>query len=69
MKCHDLPIGRNSDESKFLVKAFQNTDEHGEVCSVGCYPGDKAMISDSKKNSEKKLLVSQNDESLMMLVF
>jgi alkyl hydroperoxide reductase subunit AhpC len=28
----DLPVGRNVDETLRLVKAFQYTDEFGEVC-------------------------------------
>ena len=28
----DLPVGRNVDETLRLVKAFQHTDIHGEVC-------------------------------------
>ena len=28
----DLPVGRNVDEVLRLVKAFQYTDEFGEVC-------------------------------------
>ena len=29
---NDLPVGRNVDEILRLVKAFQYTDEYGEVC-------------------------------------
>ena len=28
----DLPVGRNVDETLRLVRAFQHTDIHGEVC-------------------------------------
>ncbi len=29
---NDLPVGRNVEEILRIVKAFQYTDEHGEVC-------------------------------------
>ncbi|KAI9145858.1 peroxiredoxin [Paraphysoderma sedebokerense] len=32
MQCNDLPVGRSVDETLRLVKAFQYTDVHGEVC-------------------------------------
>ena len=32
MTISDLPVGRNIDEVLRLVKAFQYTDEFGEVC-------------------------------------
>ena len=32
MSFNDLPVGRNVQEVLRLVKAFQYTDEHGEVC-------------------------------------
>ena len=47
----DLPVGRNVDEILRLVKAFQYTDEFGEVCPSGWKPGDRTMVADP--NSEK----------------
>ena len=39
----DLPVGRNVDETLRLVKAFQYTDEHGEVCPASWTPGKATM--------------------------
>lgn len=39
----DLPVGRNVDETIRLVKAFQHTDEFGEVCPASWKPGAKTM--------------------------
>ena len=30
MSMNDLPVGRNVDETLRMMRAFQNTDEHGE---------------------------------------
>ncbi|CAK8681027.1 unnamed protein product [Clavelina lepadiformis] len=40
---NDLPVGRNVDEVLRLVKAFQFTDKHGEVCPASWTPGSKTM--------------------------
>ena len=42
----DLPVGRNVDETLRLVKAFQYTDEFGEVCPASWRPGKKTMHAD-----------------------
>ncbi len=42
----DLPVGRNVDETLRLVKAFQYTDEFGEVCPASWRPGSKTMVAD-----------------------
>lgn len=42
----DLPVGRNVDETLRLVKAFQYTDEFGEVCPASWKPGAKTMHAD-----------------------
>ncbi len=39
----DLPVGRNVDETIRLVKAFQYTDLHGEVCPASWTPGKATM--------------------------
>lgn len=46
MTINDLPVGRSVDETLRLVKAFQFTDEHGEVCPAGWTPGAKTMKAD-----------------------
>ena len=48
---NDLPVGRNVDETLRMVKAFQYTDEHGEVCPSGWQPGQETMVPDV--NSDK----------------
>jgi peroxiredoxin (alkyl hydroperoxide reductase subunit C) len=45
---NDNPVGRNVDETLRLVKAYQYTDEHGEVCPANWQPGDKTMVADPK---------------------
>lgn len=39
----DFPVGRSVDEVLRLVKAFQFTDKHGEVCPAGWKPGDATI--------------------------
>ena len=46
MSVSDLPVGRNVEETLRLVKAFQYTDEHGEVCPSGWEPGKATMVAD-----------------------
>ena len=43
MSMNDLPVGRNVDETLRLVRAFQYTDEHGEVCPAQWTPGKATM--------------------------
>lgn len=43
---NDLPVGRNVDEYLRLVKAFQFTDKHGEVCPANWKPGLKSLKAD-----------------------
>lgn len=48
---NDLPVGRDVTEVLRLVKAFQHTDVHGEVCPMGWNEGDDTIIpnpNDSK---------------------
>lgn len=49
---NDLPVGRSVDETLRLVKAFQYTDRHGEVCPANWKPGDKTIVPDVKSSKE-----------------
>ena len=40
---NDIQVGRSVDEVLRLVKAFQFTDIHGEVCPEGWIPGQAAV--------------------------
>nr|CAB3265142.1 peroxiredoxin-like [Phallusia mammillata] len=43
LSINDLPVGRSVDEVLRLVKAFQFTDKHGEVCPASWTPGSKTI--------------------------
>ncbi|EJF60889.1 peroxiredoxin [Dichomitus squalens LYAD-421 SS1] len=43
---NDLPVGRSVEETIRLVKAFQFTDEHGEVCPANWTEGTKTIKAD-----------------------
>jgi alkyl hydroperoxide reductase subunit AhpC len=55
---NEPPVGRSVDETLRLVKAFQYTDTHDEVCPVNWTPG-KATI---KPHPEKKLEYFANQQ-------
>lgn len=59
--CNDLPVGRNVDEIIRLVKAFQFTDEHGEVCPANWQPGDLTMKADPSES--KKYFEAANESN------
>ncbi|KAI0312675.1 thioredoxin-like protein [Amylostereum chailletii] len=46
MTINDSPVGRSVDEALRLVKAFQYTDEHGEVCPVNWSEGSRTIKGD-----------------------
>ncbi|WRT68604.1 uncharacterized protein IL334_005582 [Kwoniella shivajii] len=48
MHVHDLPVGRSVEESIRLIKAFQFTDEHGEVCPAGWEEGKETIDTSNK---------------------
>lgn len=50
--CNDLPVGRNVDEIIRLVKAFQFTEEHGEVCPANWQPGELTMKADPTESKK-----------------
>lgn len=50
--CNDLPVGRSVDEIIRLVKAFQYTEEHGEVCPLNWQPGALTMNADPIASKE-----------------
>ncbi|CDS40340.1 Peroxiredoxin 2 [Echinococcus multilocularis] len=43
IQINDNQVGRSVDEALRLVKAFQFTDRHGEVCPVNWHPGEKGI--------------------------
>ena len=43
---NDLTFGLNSDEVLRMVKDFQYTDVHGEVCPLGWTPGATTILPD-----------------------
>ncbi|KAL0575780.1 cTPxI [Marasmius crinis-equi] len=49
---NDLPVGRSVDETIRLVKAFQFTDKHGEVCPANWSEGGKTIKADPKNSLE-----------------
>ncbi|KAF8577514.1 peroxiredoxin [Ramaria rubella] len=49
---NDLPVGRSVDETLRLIKAFQFTDLHGEVCPVNWTEGSKTMKADPQGSLE-----------------
>ncbi|KAF8623878.1 hypothetical protein AX17_007279 [Amanita inopinata Kibby_2008] len=49
---NDLPVGRSVDETVRLVKAFQFTDKHGEVCPANWTEGSKTIKTDPQGSLE-----------------
>ncbi|KAJ6532896.1 thioredoxin-like protein [Mycena vulgaris] len=49
---NDLPVGRSVEETVRLVKAFQFTDQYGEVCPANWTEGSKTMKADPKGSLE-----------------
>ncbi|PPR00218.1 hypothetical protein CVT24_004957 [Panaeolus cyanescens] len=43
---NDLPVGRSVDETIRLIKAFQFTDQYGEVCPANWTEGSKTIKTD-----------------------
>ncbi|RMG99883.1 MAG: peroxiredoxin [Deltaproteobacteria bacterium] len=49
---NDLPVGRSVKEALRLIKAFQYTDEHGEVCPADWEDGADTIVPDPEKAKE-----------------
>lgn len=49
---NDLPVGRSVDETLRLLKAFQFTDIHGEVCPANWTPGADTIKPSPKESLE-----------------
>ena len=49
---NDLPVGRSVDETLRLLKAFQFTDEHGEVCPANWQEGADTIKPTPKDSQE-----------------
>jgi alkyl hydroperoxide reductase subunit AhpC len=49
---NNLSVGRKVEETLRLVKGYQYTAEHGEVCPAGWDEGKDTMIPDPKKSKE-----------------
>jgi peroxiredoxin 3 len=51
---NDLPVGRSVDETLRLIKAFQFTDKHGEVCPANWdEKSNKSTIKPDPKGSQE----------------
>eukprot|EP00887_Chlorella_sp_A99_P004889 scaffold4.g4889.t1 len=51
-RVNDLPVGRSVDETLRLLKAFQFTDKHGEVCPANWTPGADTIKPNPKDSLE-----------------
>ncbi|KAL6774132.1 PRX2 [Auxenochlorella protothecoides x Auxenochlorella symbiontica] len=49
---NDLPVGRSVDETLRLLKAFQFTDKHGEVCPANWKEGEDTIKPSPKASLE-----------------
>ncbi|KAF8179929.1 thioredoxin-like protein [Mycena galopus ATCC 62051] len=49
---NDLPVGRSVEETTRLIKAFQFTDQYGEVCPANWTEGGKTIKADPKASLE-----------------
>lgn len=51
---NDLPVGRSVDETLRLIKAFQYTDKHGEVCPANWEPNKPTINPKNAKDYFEK---------------
>ncbi len=49
---HNLPVGRSTDETLRVIKAFQFVAKHGEVCPANWSEGKSTMKADTKGSKE-----------------
>ncbi len=49
---HNLPVGRSTDETLRVIKAFQYVAKHGEVCPANWSEGKITMKADPKGSKE-----------------
>jgi len=49
---NDAPVGRSVDETIRLIKAFQYSDLHGEVCPANWKPGESTIKPDQDEKQE-----------------
>ncbi|GAA5876934.1 hypothetical protein JCM3774_000543 [Rhodotorula dairenensis] len=61
---NDLPVGRSVDETIRLVKAFQFTDEHGEVCPANWDESKNNATIKPDPTSSKEYFASANKDSM-----
>lgn len=49
---HDLPVGRNVDETLRVLEALQTVGKTGEVCPANWTKGGKTMVPDTEKSKK-----------------
>ncbi|ORY59887.1 peroxiredoxin [Leucosporidium creatinivorum] len=59
---NDLPVGRSVEETIRLVKAFQFTDEHGEVCPASWDPETNASTIKTDPKAKLEYFKEQNPD-------
>ena len=64
MQITDAPVGRDVDETLRLIKAFQFTDLHGEVCPHGWKEGQKTIKPEQDLKNEYFSQVYQGEKDL-----
>ncbi|KAF8332333.1 2-cysteine peroxiredoxin [Cantharellus anzutake] len=65
---NDLPVGRSVEETLRLVKAFQFTDKHGEVCPSGWQEGGLSIKADPKDSLEYFSAVEKKRDADSMII-
>ena len=60
MQINDDAVGRSVDETLRLIRAFQHSDEHGEVCPANWQPGEKTIVPNQ---TDKKIYFQEKFNS------